>query len=394
MEQFEIYKQLQGHLLSMKGEEEINEVKDFILKNDLLKDKSKSLATIRLIASVVYSNYKLINNVISLLNLIGYIRIKKPLTTYINHNEIRLRASIIESLFKSRRKEYDHIMNYENKIHSNNSLIKAIIDDDINSFQSFISKNNIDIHDPIQQDHKYYPELNGSKAIEYAAFFGSIKCFKYLMMNMKSINYERLLKYSIEGGNAEIIHIVEGQNPNLDSSEKSNLLDSAILLMRNDLIEYLVNTYEIPIIAENYIKCIYSSNYEAMTILRDLDKSNAINEYGEIGSTPIDISAFEDYLDFFTYFMSIKEVDYKKLNNYGKTILQSAVRGNSVDIVYYIDKHHIINFNDRGKYHLSVYQIAIVYGIRDVKRYFRNRLRRINYYRNQRRYQRFHYTKT
>ena len=159
MEQFKIYKELQEHLLSMDGEEEINEVKKFIEKNELLRGKSKSLATIRLIASVVYSNYKLISNVISLLNLIGYISVKNPLTTYINHDEIRRRASVIKFLFRSRGNKYNPLMKYEEKNHSNIGIVKAIIDDDIDRFQNIISKNNIDIHVPIFINSKYYQKF-------------------------------------------------------------------------------------------------------------------------------------------------------------------------------------------------------------------------------------------
>ena len=151
------------------------------------------------------------------------------------------------------------------------------------------------------------------------------------------------------------------------------LLEVAILFMQNELIDYILEKSDIQIQPENYIQCIYSSNYEAILKLRKLDESDSINQYGIIGSTPIDIAAFEDYLDFFKFFLSLKGIQYKKLNNYGKTILQSAVRGNSLDIVKYIDRKHLIDFNYEGEYGISPYNIAVRFNIVDIIKYYKIR---------------------
>ena len=42
------------------------------------------------------------------------------------------------------------------------------------------------------------------------------------------------------------------------------LLNLAILYMRNDVVQYLLNSYEVTINCDYYINCIYSSNYEAI----------------------------------------------------------------------------------------------------------------------------------
>ena len=47
-----------------------------------------------------------------------------------------------------------------------------------------------------------------SNRIEVSALFGSIKSFKYLMMNGDKIN-EYTCKYAVSGGNLEIIHLCE-----------------------------------------------------------------------------------------------------------------------------------------------------------------------------------------
>lgn len=63
-----------------------------------------------------------------------------------------------------------------------------------------------------------------------------------------------------------------------------------------------------------------------MLKLHEIDKSDVINEFGKIGSTPIDTASLESYLDFMKFLLLECKVDYKKLNSYVKTILQSAAR--------------------------------------------------------------------
>lgn len=382
MEQIEVYKELQIKLLAMTGREEIDDIKEFIEKNGLLNGKSKSLATIRLIASVAYSHIKLLRNAIILVNLLGKIEVKKKLTSYINHEEIRNREKVINLLLRANGQKLDEdyismILNeYEKMVTSGNpSLLKALLDDNVESLQSYISKNNYDLNQTIPYSYydQNYPILVSAKAIDYAALFGSINCFKFLMMNMEDLYYQGLLNSSIAGGNHEIIHIVENKIQCQNSIDYNQLLEIAILFMQNDLIDYIIEKSDIKIESENYIKCIYSSNYEAILKLRKLDDSDSINYYGEIGSTPIDIAAFEDYLDFFKFFLSIKGIQYKKLNNYGKTILQSAVRGNSLDIVKYIDRKHLINFNYEGTFGMSPFMIAARFNIVDILKYYKMR---------------------
>lgn len=382
MEQIELYKELQIKLLAMTGKEEIDDIKEFIEKNGLLNGKSKSLATIRLIASVAYSHIKLLRNAIILVNLLGKIEVKKKLTSYINHEEIRNREKTINLLLRANGQKLDEdyisilLNEYEKMLTSGNpSLLKALLDDNVESLQSYISKNNYDLNQTIPYSYydQNYPILVSAKAIDYAALFGSINCFKFLIMNMEDLYYQGLLNSSIAGGNHEIIHIVENNIQCQNSIDYNQLLEIAILFMQNDLIDYIIEKSDIKIESENYIKCIYSSNYEAILKLRKLDDSDSINYYGEIGSTPIDIAAFEDYLDFFKFFLSIKGIQYKKLNNYGKTILQSAVRGNSLDIVKYIDRKHLINFNYEGTFGMSPFMIAARFNIVDILKYYKMR---------------------
>ena len=61
MEKFNMYINLQNLLLSIEGYEEINKIKVFIEENYLFCNKTESLTTMRLLASIIYARPKLID---------------------------------------------------------------------------------------------------------------------------------------------------------------------------------------------------------------------------------------------------------------------------------------------------------------------------------------------
>ena len=80
--------------------------------------------------------------------------------------------------------------------------------------------------------------------IELAALFGSIKCFKYLMMNEDEIN-ENTCKFAIAGGDKEIVHLCEQKGLKFE-----DCLIVSSLFHRFELFEWLnmhFNYKEIPL---------------------------------------------------------------------------------------------------------------------------------------------------
>ena len=91
--------------------------------------------------------------------------------------------------------------------------------------------------------------------LNYAAAYGSIKCFKYLLLNEEKIDF-RTFEMSIIGGNNELIRIVD--NEKYESQTSNNLLrmkkneffvsnnpitcalSIAIKLHRNDLVDWIL----------------------------------------------------------------------------------------------------------------------------------------------------------
>ena len=126
--------------------------------------------------------------------------------------------------------------NYEEKrqIGENDAKICELIrKDSLDEFIIYVNKNNISLSSNVPLSIFETSPLirDNTSLIQYAAFFGSIQIFKYLMMNgvpVKSFD----LFFGIHGRNPEIIHILE---ENTDSGGREDFY--------KDLYEYSIECY-------------------------------------------------------------------------------------------------------------------------------------------------------
>lgn len=133
-----------------------------------------------------------------------------------------------------------------------NSIRKVIQSDDIDSFQNFISRTNENINSNLQKSSQILNtfEKQCQKYIEYAAFFGSLRIFKFLWLN-NAVVTDNLFPLSIFGGDMEIIHLIESKiNSDSNYSEKiesimNKAATSAVFCFRHELLEYLCENYSI-----------------------------------------------------------------------------------------------------------------------------------------------------
>ncbi|KAK8857397.1 hypothetical protein M9Y10_015802 [Tritrichomonas musculus] len=354
METFFIYTDLQNILLSMESDEDINVCKNYIEKHGLLKNLKRFESTMKLFASVILAKPKVFNNILKLISFLEDSISDKmryiDQESYYKGNEILFFFHLLISNWKERfyflcfhvpeEKQRTSVIN------TNNQYVNAIFDDNVELLQHMISQNNYDIitkiscYDYIFRDLIEYTDIIGSSAL-----FGSIKCFKYLMMISDDIDYESLLKNSICGGNYEIIHIVENHIKDLNNKSNQNLLYLAIQFMNNDLIEYIIDNYDVKIDTNCYNECIKSSNYEAMLILLELDeeKEENLNRYTqkEYIITPINYSAQRSHFYFMKFLLSIDVVNPFKLDSHLFSLLQYATMEGRHYIVEYIIKNDL-----------------------------------------------------
>lgn len=219
------------------------------------------------------------------------------------------------------------------KIGKNDTPIAlSIREDDVDKCQTIMSSSNIGFNSRIP--YSLYETLgtvnrksNMPYLLEYAAFFGSIKCFKYFIMNNAPIT-EHLVSFAIFGGNVEIIHICENCHASLKLA-----LRSSICCFRDDFYDYFQDAQDIEF--TDSAVCCAIRNYNANAIIRCLriiyKNPNICDDRGDY---PILISSVKGYIDILFMLSSIKSIDFNVVDQNGDTSIALSA-----------DHHHILIFN-------------------------------------------------
>ena len=121
-------------------------------------------------------------------------------------------------------------------------LIKSLRYDDVDSLQSFLSINEVvNLNEtivPFNLFEDFVP--NGfTSYLNYAAAYGSIKCFKYLLLNHANVD-EYTFKFAVFGGNIEIIKISNQLLPEINNFyEVKQQTIAAIKKHENSLFDWI-----------------------------------------------------------------------------------------------------------------------------------------------------------
>ena len=210
------------------------------------------------------------------------------------------------------------------------NIAKAIRNDDVEKLQEISSQADFNFNqiiEPSLYERCSFINKPNVSLIDYAAFFGSIKCFRFLLLNETKLNNTG--KYAIAGGNLEIIHLCEQNN-----SLFEGLCEAAIEFHRNDIFHYL---YENKIIEfKDFTKlgeqCIQCNNYELLGYLE--------KEGMEINYSIIEASTKIGNFPLVKYFVGIKI--YTKYD-----LFLSVESGNFELVKYILERKRIdINFKD------------------------------------------------
>ena len=143
--------------------------------------------------------------------------------------------------------------------------------------------------------------FNLEKMLEAAAYYGSVKCFKYILMNMEEINLSNsfIAAYAIAGGNTEIIHILDQKGLAFGSHE----LSTSIAYHRYSLTDWILlhNTnLELSLCA-----CIVSHNYAAFFYMLESNNDIDINKPLDKYYSPLSVLCYDNYvnLEILKYFV-------------------------------------------------------------------------------------------
>lgn len=108
-----------------------------------------------------------------------------------------------------------------------NELIAILINDDVNSLQKLTAMPDFDIDQIIEPSLFSRSAIlqDSSTPIAFSAAFGSVECFKFLLLNKASLEFETwndvsttLASFAVAGGNTEIVRLVEQENCSFDSA--------------------------------------------------------------------------------------------------------------------------------------------------------------------------------
>ena len=101
-------------------------------------------------------------------------------------------------------------------------LTKALRHDDVDLLQDLVNKRKINILNAFVPFNIFenFVENGQTNLLNYAAAYGSLKCFKYLLLNHVKLN-QFSFEYAIHGGNIEIIKIIDQRSNEIVVEKKS-----------------------------------------------------------------------------------------------------------------------------------------------------------------------------
>lgn len=115
--------------------------------------------------------------------------------------------------------------------------------------------------------------------LDIAAYFGSIKCFKYLLLK-HAIQSDDLPIFAVMGQNYEIVHICDQNNCFSGEFQNNSSLEAAFLFHNGELFQWLTenkNLFDLSYYQKLFTRAIKTSNYKIMDFIYQLCNDNDVN---------------------------------------------------------------------------------------------------------------------
>ena len=273
-----------------------------------------------------------------------------------------------------------------NEGHSQSYILCAIRDDDVESVQKYFTKNTKTTpKDLVPKDEYEKCSLidNGQCSyIDYSAFFGSIKCFKYFFINETNYNYSMMIEYSIAGGNKEIIHHCIKQYTNFTNAfslaSKFHQFQVAKWLKENKYVQFTNQTIKdcldhfdfisLEYILEDgfslfdlFILSVCSNNSLLYTYIMNMISSFHKDEYINRMTTVINFHIFGIYLYFHKILINIYDIPLlyhrKHIAFFYKAAIHIACENENIEIIKLLLLHPSMNINICEEIILRIYKI-------------------------------------
>lgn len=203
--------------------------------------------------------------------------------------------------------------------------LKAIKNDDIDNLQTMISLTpEFDINQKTPKT-VFEPNPNANNdycLIEYCALFGSIKCFKYLLLQQARLPF-MVHRSAIIGGNVEIIHIIEQQEQNNMNKETDQNKEEQESEAESEVQK---NIGYIQFFPEGlHYAALYHRNSVFYWLYETKDCS--LFEYDINGKTVIGCAAESNNIEILIYLIQtgIIQINYSDLQSYNDNIIKTPL---------------------------------------------------------------------
>ena len=225
----------------------------------------------------------------------------------------------------------------------NHSVFAGIIrNDDCDKLQKYFAENGLPINTRISQSiYERCTLLNNSpSSIQYAAYFGALKCFKYLLLSnaLENETTDDLSKYAVAGGNLEIIRLCDEYKISFNGT-----IEIAIEYNQFAVFEWImrVKPKVCKDIHQMLIKCIQKSNMKIFRYLLEIGvgiyKKNNIAEL-------VIYAAAEDNFKLIKFLLDSKQIHLRQRPN-ELTPLHIACQMGYYDVVEYLLSFPETNIN-------------------------------------------------
>lgn len=243
-------------------------------------------------------------------------------------------------------KIFSNMPDDKRKIGEDDSVICELIrNDSLDDFIEYVNHHKIDfsakINSNVYESNSFLLK-NGYNLIEYAAFSGSIKIFKYLYANKVDFD-QTIWMYAIHSRNSEIIHIIEDINFSNDDINFNAIYVESIKCFYKEISTYLEENYG-QFIKIDFRQILKTYNFEYFTtnFFNELDFFYELCHY--------------DYITIVEILLQTTKPDFKSSNN--KKALNISTEKSNIEIMNlllnreefdinseYLLTHEIINEN-------------------------------------------------
>lgn len=254
----------------------------------------------------------------------------------------------------------DKFIELRSKGQNPNPIAIAIRNDDVERFQTLLSQTNTSLNSTISRsifERFIFIDDEEPTLIEFASYFGSINCFKFLYQNIQKLP-ESISDYAIAGGNYEIIHLIEQSQVKFTNTS----LMTSIRFFQTEIMEYLEETLGIEKTIDDACKSIVYYNLRSLIECEKIIQVNP-NKHESVGYTLLSIASMNGDLDIIKYLIQkFDKIDINLKTTSGLSPLMFAALKGHYEVIKYYSTLPKIDINATNNQKMTALHLACQIG--------------------------------